>query len=750
MKKRINEPLAPAEAGGTDMRKTAIDRRHFIKISALGSGSLVLGFVLPGFGRNSENMPCDHFQPNAFIRIDKTGQVTIFVARQEMGQGVNTSLPMIVAEELEVDFQTVRQEIAPFGSLPEGAHDTGGSQSVTGSYAELRKAGAVAKTMLVAAAAKKWGVDPNLCKAENGVVTHVTTGNSIGYGDLVCDAAELPVPTEVTLKNVKDFKIVGKGQRKKNLKDIITGQATYGMDLKVPGMLYAVVERSPVLGGTVENIDAEEALAVPGVVRVVSYNGTGKPMHARAGVAVLATNIWAAIKGRRLLNIKWNEGEKNKDSTAELFRTFAELAKKPPQKTVHTAGDVNAVNASKANTLNAEYAAPFLAHAMMEPLNYIAAVKGDQCELWGGLQLPHWTVETIAKECGILKNNIRVNLALMGGAFGRRLMCDFALETVKIAQQVDKPVKVIWDRTDDIRFDNYRPANYHRLEAKWDEKGILQSWEHHVLSTPISWMTDGPGTDTAENLGGAEKDFWYAVPNVKTAYTPVDFNLHRGWLRGVEPVQNVFAVECFIDEVAQKLKKDPLQYRLGLLEGRESFKAYWDKIVEPQRLAGVLKLAAEKIGWDQPRKKNHFMGIAGHMFFCDSYAAHAIEIERLGPKKFRLVRIIAAIDCGLVINPDGLKNQMEGGTVFGLGQALKNEITVENSRVVQDGFFNYELARFSDVPDIEIHTVKSDAPPGGVGEVGVATVSPALCNALAAAGNRPRTLPIKNEGFTWE
>ncbi len=734
------------------MKKVTIDRRRFIKISTLGSGGLVLGFSLPGFSRVASGpLPCDHFQPNAFIRIDKTGLVTIFVGKQEMGQGVNTSLPMILAEELEVDFQKVKEEIAPFGSLAKDAHDTGGSQSVTGSWEELRKAGAAAKAMLVSAAAKRWGVDEGICKAENGAVVNAVTGQSLSYGELACDAAGLPVPADIKLKNIRDFKIVGKEQRKKSLKDIITGRVKYGMDLVVPGMLYAVVERCPVLGGSVGSIDDAEALSVPGVVKVVSYAGTDKPMHMRAGVAVLATNTWAAMKARRLLKINWVEGNGNEESTDRLFKTFAEKAIEKPQVVVHSAGDVDTVTAAKSNTLTAEYAAPFLAHAMMEPLNFIAEVKGDQCELWGGLQLPDWTVDTISKECNIPRNNIKANLALMGGSFGRRLMCDFALEAVKIAQQTDRPVKLIWDRTDDIRNDNYRPANYHRLQAKWDAQGALQSWEHHVLGTPIARMIDGPDAkDISENLGGAHKDFWYAVPNVRTGYTPVDFNLHRGWLRGVEPVQNVFAVECFIDEVARKLKKDPLQYRLGLLEGREPFTAYWDKLVEPGRLAGVLKLAAEKIGWtQQPGKKNHFLGIAGHMFFCDSYAAHAIEIEMLGAKKFRLVKIVATIDCGMVINPDGLKNQMEGGTVFGLGQALKNEITVENSRVVQDGFNTYELARFNDVPDIEVYTVKSDAKPGGVGEVGVATVSPALCNALAAAGNRPRRLPIKNEGFTW-
>jgi isoquinoline 1-oxidoreductase beta subunit len=732
------------------MAKTSISRRHFVKLSAFTGSGLVLGFSLPGFPAAAMNPAgdCDYFQPNAFLRIDPSGLVTIFVGKQEMGQGVNTSLPMIVAEELEVDFEAIKTEIAPYGSLKDGAHDTGGSQSVTGGWEELRQAGAAARTMLIAAAAKRWNVSESLCKAENGKVLHTVSGNSLLYGELACEAALSPVPTEVTLKNGSDFKIVGKEQRRKNLKEVLTGKAKYGIDLKVPGMLYAVAERCPVLGGSLESVDDAETLAVPGVVKVVRYTGTGIPMNMRPGVAVIATDIWAAMKGRRLLKIKWNEGAQNQESTEQLFKTFAATAKNEPKQVVHTVGDTAKTKAPASRTLTATYSAPFLAHAQMEPINCIASVKGDRCEFWGGLQLPDWAVSTIAAECSIPKSNIKINLALMGGAFGRRLQFDFAIEAVKIAQQVDKPVKVVWDRIDDIRFDNYRPANYHRLQAKWDAAGQLQSWEHHVLTTSIARMVEGPeAKDLSEMLGGAHKDFWYAVPNVKTAYTPVDFNLQRGWLRGVEPVVNVFAVECFIDEIARKLKKDPLQYRLSLLEGHAPFKAYWDKTVEPDRLAAVLKLAAEKIGWTQPRASNRFTGIAGHMFFSDSYAAHAIEIEMTGPKKFKILKIVAAIDCGLVINPDGMKSQMEGGTVFGLGQALKNEITVENSRVVQDGYYTYELARYNDVPPIEIYTVPSEAKPGGVGEVGIATVSPALCNALAAAGQRPRSLPVRKEGF---
>jgi isoquinoline 1-oxidoreductase subunit beta len=418
-------------------------------------------------------------------------------------------------------------------------------------------------------------------------------------------------------------------------------------------------------------------------------------------------------------------------------------------------GDITKLKISAANSITATYKAPFLAHATMEPINIIASVKDGMCEVWGGLQLPDWTVNELVKSCGLKKENIKVSLALMGGGFGRRLHFEFAIEAVKIAQQVNAPVKMINDRTDDIRFDNFRPANLHRLQASWNATGNLQSWYHHVLSTSIAVMTDGPDTkNMAENLGGADSDFYYDVPHVTTGFSNVDFNINRGWLRSVEICMNSFPIECFIDEVARKLKKDPLAYRLSLLDERPMFmtgKGPGAMKQYPQRIANVLKLAAEKIGYSNPRKKNHFIGVATHSFiFAKAYAAHAIEIEMTGPKKFRIVKVVGAIDCGIVVNPDGLKNQMEGGVAFALQQALKGEITVQNSRVVQDGFNGFELLRYNEMPPVEIYTIPSEEEPGGVGEVGLPTVAPALCNALAAAGTRPRSLPIRNEGFVWE
>lgn len=734
------------------MKKVKIDRRHFIKISSLTSGSLLIGFLLPGLpalALSAED--CEYFKPNAYLKIDKKGKITVYVGKQESGQGVDTALPMIVAEELEVDFKDVHSEIAPYGTLKEGEHDTGGSQSVLGMYNTLRNAGAIAKAMLIAAAANVWKVNALSCAADNGEVVNTITMQRIKYGELVCLAATLPVPTEVTLKNPKDFKIIGKSEKRTGLKDIISGRTKYGLDIKIEGMLYAICERCPVLDGTLVSVDDAAAKKVAGVVKVVSYKGTGAPMHVRAGVAVIATNIWAAIKARKLLNITWDEGKRNTESTEALFKTFETKAKSSPQVEVFKKGDVTKY--SGINEITAAYAAPFLAHATMEPVNFIASVTDDNCELWGGLQLPDWAVNTIAMECGFKKEKIKLNLTPMGGAFGRRLHFDFAIEAVKIAQQSGKPVKVVWERTDDIRFQPYRPANYHLLKASADNNGNVTAWEHHVLGTPIAFMTEGTNSKNAPEMEAVNNAFCYDIPNISTGYTPVDFNLNRGWLRSVDICVNTFPVECFIDELAFKLKKDPLQFRLSLLENRPDFKtgdAPGAMLQSPSRIAGVLKKVAEKIGWSLPRKPRHFIGLATHSFiFAKSYAAHAIEIELLAPKKFSIKRVVAAIDCGIVINPDGLLNQMEGGLAFALTQALKGEITVVNSRVVEDGFFSYELLRYDEMPPVEIFIIDSKEEPGGVGEVGLSTVAPALCNALAAAGHRPRALPIRNEGYTW-
>ncbi len=734
------------------MKKEKIDRRNFIKLSSLASGSMAIGFMMPGLKALAlPAFECEFFQPNAYLKIDKQGKVTVFVSKQESGQGIDTALPMIVAEELDVDFRNVKAAIAPFGTIKGSEHDTGGSQSVLEMYKPLRNAGAVAKTMLIAAAANEWKVAPSTCAADNGEVVNTATMQRIKYGELVCQAALLPIPKEVTLKNPKDFKVIGRSEKRSNLKDMLTGRSKYGSDIKVPDMLYAVAERCPVLDGTLISVDDAAAKRVPGVLKVVSYKGTGAPMHVRAGVAVIATNTWAAIKAKKLLNITWDEGKKNKESTEQLFKTFEAKAKAKPQIEVFNKGDITKVSGK--NEITANYSQPFLAHATMESMNFIASVKGDACELWGGLQLSDWAVNTIATETGIKKENIKLNLTLMGGAFGRRLHFDFAIEAVKIAQQIDKPVKLVWERTDDMQYSMYRPANYHQLKAGTDDTGKLISWQHHVLGTPIAYMTDGPNNKNPQEMEGADAGFCYDVPNVNTGYTPVDFNINRGWLRSVDICVNTFPVECFIDEIAAKLNKDPLAFRLSMLENRADFKT-GDRpgalSQSPARIAAVLKMAAEKAGWAQKRKPNHFIGLATHSFiFAKSYAAHAIEIEMLEAKKFRISKAVVAIDCGLVINPDGLLNQMQGGFAFGLTQALKGEITISNSRVMQDGFFSYELLRYEEMPPVEVYMIDSKEEPGGVGEVGLSTVAPALCNALAAAGNRPRTLPIRNEGFSW-
>jgi isoquinoline 1-oxidoreductase subunit beta len=731
--------------------KTAIDRRDFIKLTSLTGSGLMLGFML-GCNNNSTSADCEALQPNAYLKVDKNGQITIFVARQEMGQGVNTSLPMIVAEEMDADWKNIEVKIAAFGTMKKGDHDTGGSQSVMGDYQTLRKAGAIAKSMLVAAAAKQWNIGAEKCVADNGAIVNTINSSRLNYGDIVCDAGKLPVPKDVMLKSPKDFKLIGKANPKSNLNNILTGKAKYGIDGKLPDMVYATVERCPVLGGKIKSLDDSACKQVTGFIKTVSFEGTGMPMHIHAGVAVIATNTWSAMQARKALKVQWDEGEKNKESTDALFKTFEEKSKQKPAIEVYKKGDISSVHAPSNNSIESAYAQPFLAHAAMEPINIIAQVKKDSCELWGGSQMPDWAAETLSSELGLKKEQIKINLTLMGGAFGRRLFHDYMIEAAKIAKQIDKPVKLIWDRTDDVRNDTFRPANYHRMKASWDATGALQTWQHHVLGTPVSTMTEGPDTKNAPEMeGGASFNLWYDVPNMYSGYTGVEMNLNRGWLRAVDVCVNVFPVECFIDEIAVKQKKDPLAYRLSLLDGKPIYENKEKNFKQDrQRIANVLKLAAEKIGYHNLRQKNHFIGVATHHFtFANAYAAHAIEIEMISPKKFRIIKIVGAVDCGIVVNPDGMMNQMEGGCAFALSQVLMGEITVKDSRVEQDGYFTYKVLRYNEMPPIEIYSIPSTEEPGGIGEIGLPTVAPALCNALAAAGHRPRHLPIKNDGFEW-
>ncbi len=567
------------------MKKVKLDRRQFIKISSMSGTALTIGFLFPGLKSLAQlgNADCEFFQPNAFLKIEKSGLVTVYFARQEMGQGVNTSLPMLVAEELDVDFRSVKVEIVEFGTFPLGTgdfgnpHDTGGSQSTPESWLLMRKAGATAKAMLIAAAAKEWGIKPEQCAADKGAVVNTVTMVTKNYGDLVCQAAEMPLPKEVTLKNVKDFKLIGKEQRKTNLKDTLTGKVKFGMDVKVPGMVYAVVERCPVMGGKLISVDDTAALKVPGVIKVVSYEGTGAPMNVYAGVAVIANNTWSAIKARKLLKIKWDEGIYNKDNSADLFKKFAAKAKGKPEKQVFKKGDHPISSVPAANTFSATYSGPLLAHAAIEPVNCLAEIKEGKCELWAGFQLPDWAVNTIAKDCNISRKDIKVNLSLIGGGFGRRLRCDFAIEAIKIAKQIDKPVKLIWERGDDLRFEAYRPANYHNLKAGWGPDGRLIHWQHHVLSTPVATVTWPDEANVSENGGGADGDFWYDIPNINNGYTKERFNINRSWLRGVENATNVFAIESFIDELAKKFKRDPLEFRLSMLEQNS---ASWQRQVK--------------------------------------------------------------------------------------------------------------------------------------------------------------------------
>ena len=689
---------------------TSLNRRDFLKVSGAAGTGLLLNFSLPVLLKSGE-LPAtllEPFEPNAFLRIDPSGAITVTVAKSEMGQGVLTSLPMIVAEELEADWQKVRCEQASAHPNKYGSQGTGGSNSVRGSYERLRKAGAAAREMLVAAAAQKWNVPVTECFAETGSVIHRSTGKKFGYGDLANSAGMLPVPENPTLKDPKDFKIIGKRMKKLDTPSKVNGSAIFGIDVKVPGMLYATVARSPVFGGTVAEFDATKAKQVPGVKDVVQIEG---------GIAVLATNTWAAIQGRAALSIRWDEGKNAELSSNEIWKRFEETAKMSGtvEKTV---GDPAAALRSAATNVEGRFYAPLVAHATMEPMNCVAHVKADECIIWAPTQSPQGAQREAARVTGLPPEKVTVHVMQIGGGFGRRLSSDFVAEAVRVARTVNAPVKVVWTRDDDMMHDLYRPCTYNELAAGLDKSGSLVAWTHRIV---------GPNSKGLVVSAAVPE---YEIPNYSVDYHLIETGVPIGAWRSVGPSQNIWIVESFVDECAAAAKKDPLAFRLQMLN-------------EKPRVQAALKLAAEKAGWGKPLPKGHALGMA----CCEDFGtvvAEVAEVSLNDDERPVVHRIVVALDCGQVINPDTIEAQVEGAIVYGLSAALYGEITVNKGRVEQENFDTYPIMRIDETPKVEVHVIRSAAPIGGIGEPGVPPAAPAVCNALfALTGVRIRKLPIR-------
>nr|WP_314622603.1 xanthine dehydrogenase family protein molybdopterin-binding subunit [uncultured Noviherbaspirillum sp.] len=726
----------------------SLGRRRFLRVSTAAGGGLLIGFGLGACNREQrDEVPPEAavgaaatkasaeapgLAHNAFIRIDRAGLVTLVVHKVEMGQGTYTSMPMLLAEELEVDLAKVKLEQAPadnslYSDPLLGGQVTGGSTSVRAAWEPLRQAGAAARLMLVEAAAQQWKVDAGACTAKNGAVTHAASGRTLHYGELVDAAARLPAPKAIVLKKPADFTLIGKNHKRLDSADKVNGQAKFGIDVRLPNMLVATVAASPVPGGTLQSVDEAGAMAVKGVRQVLKIDNA---------VAVVAEHMWAAKQGLAAAKPSWSEGAHAGMTTAAIvadMKAAAEVGKGAA--VARNDGDVGKAMPPGGQVLEAVYELPFLAHATMEPMNCTVDLREDGCDLYLGTQVPTFAQGAAAKLTGLPTEKVRVHNHFLGGGFGRRLEVDFIVQAVTFAKQVKQPVKFVWTREEDIQHDMYRPYYYDRLAATLDDKGKPLSWSHRVTASSIMArfappaVKDGVDPDAVEGA----KDMPYAIPNVLVDYVRHEPPVPTAFWRGVGPTHNIFVVESFIDELAAAARQDPLVFRRELLD-------------KSPRMRAVLNLAAEKAGWSQP-----LLPMAGRrvgrglstQFAFGSYMAQVAEVSVGADGEVRVHRVVCAVDCGQVVNPDTVVAQIESGVVFGLTAALWNEITFDKGRVQQSNFHDYRMMRMNEAPRIEVYIAQSSDAPGGVGEPGTSAMAPALTNAIfAATGKRVRKLPV--------
>jgi len=712
------------------LQAAPVSRRSFLKftMTAAVGGGLMLAFGSSARAEVSDELTTDApFAPNAFLRIDRAGRV-VFVNRYiEMGQGTYTSIPMLIAEELEVDVNKVVVEHSPpddkvYANPLIGIQMTGGSTAVRGSYVPLRQAGATARTMLITAAAQRWNVDPSSCRAQSGVVVHEASGRKLAYGELVDDAAKLPVPETVKLKEPAEFKLIGTRQKRLDSYGKVDGSAKFGIDSRPPGMKFAVVAASPTFGGKLVAVDEAKAKAVPGVTQVVRLDDA---------VAIVAAHTWAAKQGLAAASPTWDAGPNAKLSTADIVAQLTAAVEKTGAVARHD-GDPEAAIAQAPQKLDAVYEQPFLAHATMEPMNCTVHATKDGCDIWVGTQIPGRSQGAVAKLTGLKPEQIRIHNHLLGGGFGRRLEYDGIVRAVQIAQQVSGPVQVIWTREEDIQHDMYRPYYYDRMSAGLDAQGKPIGWSHRIAGSSIiaryfpTALKNGIDSDAVECSRDPAYDLsaihveWFAQepPDIPTA-----------WWRGVGPTRSTFVVESFIDELASAAKQDPLAYRLALLD-------------KAPRAGAVLRLAAEQSGWGKSLPAGQGRGIA----LCTGFGSFIAQVVQVSVDKNGSVNpthVWCVVDCGVMVNPDTVEAQMQSGIIFGLSGVLYGEITIKDGRVEQTNFGDYRVLRINETPKIDVHLVKSSEAPGGIGEPGTSCVMPALTNAVfAATGKRIRKLPV--------
>lgn len=737
-------------------------RRDFLKLGSILSGGLLLGVSF--FGCDDKGNKTTSFAPNVYLRISSTGEITLIAHRSEMGQGIRTSLPLIIADELGADWTKVKIEQAEGDEKKYRDQNTDGSYSVRMFYKPMREAGATAKLLLMQAAAAEWKLPIGECDTENGQVIHTGSGKKIGFGELADAASKLPVPgpEKLQLKETSQFNLIGKATPIVDLHEIVTGSAVFGIDAKIEGMKIAVIKRSPVVGGSIKSFNDKKSRTVPGVVNVIAIKGATLPATLKTpqnGVAVLADNTWAAIKGREALEVEWdlgpNAGYDSSKQIAELTETI-----KGKGTTRRNRGDFDSAKAGAKKIIEHTYIAPYLAHATLEAPAALAIVKDGKCEVWACTQNPQGARNVLADALGISADNIKVNVTLLGGGFGRKSKPDFIVEAALLAKEAGHPVKVIWTREDDIQHDYYHALSVQRIVATLDKENQLSGWNHHIANPSISATDDNKVVQPSDGelmLGAS--DFPYNVPAIKLETHDATAHLRIGWLRSVRNIPQAFAISTMLDEIAEARGIDPIEQSLTLLgEDRNisfaeelvntTYPNYGEDIAnypwETSRMKAVIQRVAKEAGWGKELPKGSALGFAAHKSFL-TYVACIVEVKVDTDNKISIPSVHYAVDCGTAVNIDRIKSQFEGGAQFSASLALKSEITVKNGQVEQSNFDGYKIIRMSESPkEIHVHIMESNAKPTGVGEPPVPPFTPALCNAIyKVTGKRIYKLPLE-------
>ena len=744
----LHDVIRDAEAAfeaSPETRTQTIGRRSFLKLTGLAGGGLALAFYLEGGTQALAAQAGREFAPNGFIHISPDGSILIYSKNPEIGQGIKTAFPMIIAEELDADWEDVRVEQAPIDQAVYGRQAAGGSRSIPSSWDQLRQAGAVARAMLVSAAAQEWGVPADECQTEKSTVIHSRSGRRLGYGELANKAAALPVPDakSLTLKKRADYKLLGTRVTGVDNYKLVTGQPLFGIDQVVPDMLYATYTKCPAPGGRVGQANLDEIRSLPGVQHAFVLQGNGQLAELRPGVAIVANSTWAAISAKRQLRVTWDENEAAKDSWSGAVKRARELAKQSGSETLGETGDTARAFSAAAKTVEAFYTYPFLSHAPLEPQNCTAWYRDGVMDIWAPTQTPQRGLTSVAKMLDIPEDRITIHQTRVGGGFGRRLMNDSMCEAATISKQIGAPVKLQWTREDDMAHDFYRVGGFHSFKGAVDAEGRLSAWEDHF----VTFSSDGQKPVTGGNITASEFPM-PLVANFRLTQTLLPLLTPCGPWRAPRSNAIAFAGQCFFHELAVAAGRDHLEFLLEVMGKPRWLDPGSSRALNTGRAADVIRLAAEKAGWGKSLPEGRGLGLA----FYFSHAGHFAEVAEVSVednKKLTVHKVTVAADVGPIVNLSGAENQCQGAVIDGFSTMLGLELSIENGRVQESNFDQYPLLQLAHAPEVEVHFIQSDFPPTGLGEPALPPAAPAICNAIfAASGHRVRELPLSREGFS--